>query len=341
MASDNIWTYSKAGIDLSKHRSMHRYALENIAKLAKELGINIKNIGSYTTFMDVGGVDIALHVDGVGTKTIVLSKLNRYEVIGWDCVAMNVNDVVCDGARPLALIDYIAMPRDDEEIFKRIFNGIINAARIARVAVVGGETAILPDLVNGVDALCMVVAVKRNSFVNRARKGDIVIGVNSWGLHANGYTLVRKVIESTVNSYNISIDGIDLGEELSRPTAIYSNLVMEAIEQGLVNSVAHITGGAFRKVKRVLGDDLDMYIKMPEPPKIFSLIMKLGNIPVTEMYSVFNMGIGLVFTAPIEKVQSLVELIERNGFNAYKLGEVVSGSGSIYIDTPFGERLEL
>jgi len=267
--------------------------------------------------------------------------LNRYEVIGWDCVAMNVNDVVCDGARPLALIDYIAMPRDDEEIFKRIFNGIINAARIARVAVVGGETAILPDLVNGVDALCMVVAVKRNSFVNRARKGDIVIGVNSWGLHANGYTLVRKVIESTVNSYNISIDGIDLGEELSRPTAIYSNLVMEAIEQGLVNSVAHITGGAFRKVKRVLGDDLDMYIKMPEPPKIFSLIMKLGNIPVTEMYSVFNMGIGLVFTAPIEKVQSLVELIERNGFNAYKLGEVVSGSGSIYIDTPFGERLEL
>lgn len=341
MVSDNIWTYSKAGIDLSRHRSMHRYALENIAKLSKELKIKLMNIGSYTTFIDLDGIDIAIHVDGVGTKTIVLEKMNRYEVIGWDCVAMNVNDVVCDGAKPVVLVDYIAMPNDDEEVFRRVFNGIIDAAKTSRVAVIGGETAILPDLVSGIDAVCIVFAVKKNSFVNKARKGDVVIGVSSWGLHANGYTLVRKVIENSIKSYNVEINGINIGEEFSRPTAIYSNMVMETISQGLISSVAHITGGTFRKVKRVLGEDLDIHMKMPEPPKIFIILMNLGKIPVSEMYSVFNMGIGLVLTAPRDKVRYLYNLIEKYGFNAYKLGEVIDGSGAIHIDTPFGEKIEL
>jgi len=341
VAEHSTWTYSKAGVDLSKHKLMHSYALEGIVKLSQELGVRLENIGSYAPLIEIGGRGVTVHVDGVGTKTLVLAELNRFEVIGWDCVAMNVNDVACEGFRPIALVDYIAMPRPDIELFKRVFNGIVEAAKVSRVAVLGGETAILPDLVNGIDAVCTVIGVKIGGFVNAAREGDEIVGVSSWGLHANGFSLVRRIVESTVGGYKAAVSGVDLGEELSKPTAIYSNLILDAISRGLIHAAAHITGGAFRKVKRILGAELDAYMKMPEPPKVFRVIMELGKVPVSEMYSVFNMGVGLVFTAPKEKVGDLVELVNRYGFAAHRLGTVVKGSGTVYLDTPFGERVEL
>ncbi|MEM4552740.1 MAG: phosphoribosylformylglycinamidine cyclo-ligase [Ignisphaera sp.] len=322
------WSYAKAGLDLSKHKSMHNYVLELLERLAKDLGVEISGLGGYGTAIKIGSYEMMLHVDGVGTKTIVLEKLGKLKVAGWDCVAMNVNDVVCDGGIPIALVDYISMPRDDVEIFREVIDGLVEAARIAKVPILGGETAILRDLVSGVDVVCTVLAIKKN-FVNEARVGDIVIGIESWGLHANGYTLVRRVLESSgYHDYRGVIDDVDLGEELSKPTAIYSNLVLELITYNLVHSIAHITGGAYTKVKRILRET-DMVLDMPKPPKIFEVIMRLGNISIEEMYRVFNMGIGMIITTSLENQEEVLKIVERYGFKAHILGKVVTGDGKV------------
>lgn len=334
------WDYVKAGVDLSKHGEMHEYAVKLMNQLAEELAVEVRNLGSYASFIDVGGTSITLHVDGVGTKALVLERLGKYEVIGWDCVAMNVNDVVCEGAKPLALVDYISMPKPDVGVFTEVFNGVFKAAKRSGVVVIGGETAILPNLVNGVDAACAVLAVKKVGFSNKAREGDVIVGLESWGLHANGYSLVRKVLESRLGSYDAVVDEVDFKEELTKPTAIYSNVVLEAIENGYVNSVVHITGGAFKKVKRVLSSSLEARIEAPEPPKIFKAIMELGGVSVSEMYRVFNMGVGLLMTVGRDHVSAVSDLVGRHGFKAYILGEVVKGEGKVVIDTPFGERVE-
>lgn len=334
------WSYAKAGLDLSKHRDMHSYVLKIISDLARELGVDIESLGGYGTSIKVGDQKLMLHVDGVGTKTIVLEKLGQLWVAGWDCVAMNVNDVVCDGGVPVALVDYIAMPKDDPEIFKEVVDGIVKAARVARVPILGGETAILRDLIHGVDVVCSVLAVKKSGFVNKAAVGDVVVGVESWGLHANGYTLVRKVIESTIGDYKAIVHGCDIGKELVKPTAIYSNMVLEAINRDIVHGVAHITGGAFTKVRRIL-DKMDMVMEAPRPPKVFEVIMSLGNIAVDEMYRVFNMGIGLVMTTSNDDLEELLKVVESHGFKPHIIGKVVEGENRVFIRTYDGQDIKL
>uniref|UniRef100_A0A7C5TH31 phosphoribosylformylglycinamidine cyclo-ligase n=1 Tax=Ignisphaera aggregans TaxID=334771 RepID=A0A7C5TH31_9CREN len=331
------WTYSKAGVDLSKHRSMHCYVLELIDKLNNEIGYHVYGLGSYASTLKYRDLEISLHVDGVGTKTIVLQRLKKLRVAGWDCVAMNVNDVVCSGVKPIAIIDYITMPRADEETFKEIVEGVVDAAKVAGVAILGGETAILPDLVNGIDVVCTVFGIKKMDFVNKTNIGDVVVGISSLGLHANGYSLVRKILEEAKLDYNSIIEDIDLSIELANPVAIYSNLILEVIERNLITSAAHITGGAFTKLRRIISSNIDIVLTMPEPPKIFKLIMKLGNVPIEEMYRVFNMGIGMVLTANKNNVDALVSYIEKHRFRAYILGEVVKGSGRIVLKSFQGD----
>lgn len=335
------WTYNKAGIDLAKHRSMHSYVLSLIEKLNNELGYEVKGLGGYATAININGKQLVLHVDGVGTKTIVLQRLGKLKVAGWDCVAMNVNDVVCEGVKPVALVDYIAMPSSNEDLFKDVVEGIIEAAKYARVAMLGGETAILPDLVNGVDVVCVVLGVKDVLWNPQVEVGDIVVGISSWGLHANGYTLVRKILENLRIDYNETIEGVNLGEELSKPVAIYSNLVLELVRKSLVKGVAHITGGAFSKLKRLIGKDMDVILNMPRPPKIFELIMRLGNVDVDEMYKVFNMGIGMVLMVSRDYVEKVEALVEEYGFTLYRLGFVTKGTGKVILNTYYGKTVQL
>ncbi len=334
------WTYAKAGVDLRKHKLMHEKALRMMARLAREINAEVGGLGGYASWIRVGSSRIVLHVDGVGTKSIIAAKLGNYEVVGWDCVAMNVNDVACEGAVPKALVDYIAMPEANEDAFAGIMSGILSAAEVSKVAVLGGETAILPDLVNYVDAVCVVLAEKPLDFRNKAEVGDVAIGLRSSGIHANGYSLVRKVLESTVG-YEKVIDGVDVSRELLKPVVIYSNFTLEAIRRELINSAAHITGGAFTKLKRVLGEDKDIILNMPEPHPIFKVIMKLGNVSVSEMYRVFNMGVGLVVTVPSSNVSEVLDLASRYGHEAHVLGEVKEGSGKVLIKSPWGDELEL
>jgi len=324
--------YAKAGVDLSKHREMHRVAAEAIARVASELGATVGGLGGFAPYLKLGNLDLALHVDGVGTKTLVLKELNAPEVAGWDCVAMNVNDLACGGFRVVAISDYVAMGEPDVELFRRVVSGIASAARYVRAPIVSGETAILPGLVRGLDVVCFAVGTKEVELGGHAEVGDVVVGVESWGLHANGFSLVRKIVEERVGGYRATVGGVNLAEELVKPTAIYYDLVLEAAKLGYITSATHVTGGGWSKARRVLGDCADMVLEAPRPPKIFEVLLSVGEVPVEEAYRVLNMGVGLILTAGPEYVDPLLRLVEFKGFKAYVLGEVVAGRGLVHIE---------
>lgn len=338
--SGELWTYERAGVSLSKHRSLHQIALSIARSLNEKLSLEVEGLGGYATSLKHGDSKLILHVDGVGTKTLVLRDLDAMWVAGWDCVAVNVNDVACERGKPLALVDYIAMPTADDRSFSQIMEGLARAGLAAKVGLLGGETAIMPDLVAGIDVVCTLLAV-RTGDVREPDEGDIIVGVESWGLHANGYTLVRRILRDKGLRYDSIVDGVDLKVELSKPTAIYSNLLLEAYERGLAKTAAHITGGGYAKMRRMLGSRLDAVIKPPEPPRVFDVIRRLGGVPVEEMYRVFNMGVGLVVATSRDKVDDMISLAEKHGFKATVIGSLARGSGRIIVETHRGEKFEL
>ncbi|MEM1928015.1 MAG: phosphoribosylformylglycinamidine cyclo-ligase [Acidilobaceae archaeon] len=337
---EKAWTYERAGVSIPKQRSLHEIALAAARAVSEQLKVEVEGLGGYGASMKLNGLKLMLHVDGVGTKTIVLRELNKLWVAGWDCIAMNVNDVACDRGRPLAVVDYISMPEADNEAFAQIMEGIARAALESKIVILGGETAILPDLASGVDVVCSVLALKEGE-VESLEEGDVLVGVESLGLHANGYTLVRRLLKHKGLSFSSRVDDLDLSVELSKPTAIYSNLLLQAYQLGLAKRAAHITGGGFTKIKRILGPALDARIAAPKPPRVFEVIQELGSVSSEEMYRVFNMGVGLVVAAKPENADDLIELAERHGFRASVIGTIARGSGRVLIETWRGEKLEL
>jgi len=336
------WTYAKAGVDLSKHRRMHSIAHELIRRLAEKAGLEISDLDGYAPYVKLGELEIALHADGVGTKVIVLQQVGKLHVAGWDAMAMNLNDVVCSGFRPLLASVYIALPESNEEMFSQIMTGVYKAAETSSVLVISGETAILPDVLAYPDVCCFLLA-KREYKPQPVHVGDVLIGVESNGLHANGYTLARKVL---LQKYRLDqfIDelGTTLGEELSRETYIYSNLVLDLYSRGLIKAAAHITGGAFTKLRRLVKlavENVDFILdSLPEPKSIFRLIQREGNIDDEEMYRVFNMGIGLVLVVEKDNVDLVFSVCKKHGFKAHIIGKVERGNGNIKIKVPYSGR---
>lgn len=336
-------TYADAGVDLARHRRMHAEALRALEALARKLGADVAGLGGFAPSVRAFGRRLVLHVDGVGTKTMVLRRLGAMRVAGWDCVAMNANDVACEGGRLVAIADYVAMDGADEESFRQIIEGMVEAAGAVGAPIVSGETAILPGMLSGIDVVCFALAVLEGDFVNRAGPGDLVVGVESWGLHANGYSLVRRVVEERIGDYRSVVDGVDLAAELTKPTALYYDLLLEAVGLGYVTSATHVTGGGWTKMRRVLGGELDAELEAPRPGGIFEVIMSRGDIDPEEAYRTFNMGVGLILTSPRDRAPLLVELAERAGFRSWILGRVVEGSGSIRVRLGWrsGERIEI
>ncbi|GAB6147736.1 phosphoribosylformylglycinamidine cyclo-ligase [Stetteria hydrogenophila] len=335
------WTYKKAGVDLDAHRAMHDEALEAVVETASRCGMKLGGLGGYAAWAELWGKRVALHVDGVGTKTLVLERLGRLWVAGWDCVAMNVNDLAVAGFKPLLMVDYVAMPRSDPEGFREVLRGVREAAVRSGVALVGGETAILPGLAGGYDVVCTVLGVAVEAgYEGKARPGDVLVGVESNGLHANGYSLARRVVEEKLGGYDVEYGGVRIGEELARPTHIYSNLVLEAIRRGLASAAAHVTGGGFTKLARILRGDSYIEVEPPEPPAVFRVLQELGGIPVEEMYRVFNMGVGLVLAAEPGAAEELVKLAGSHGFRAWVIGRVRRGSPRVVVKPPGGGVVE-
>ncbi|MCQ4153398.1 MAG: phosphoribosylformylglycinamidine cyclo-ligase [Archaeoglobi archaeon] len=314
--------YAKAGVDIDRaNRAIS--TLTGIVKF-KRAGFGAPILVShYAGVIEVGDFGIAITTDGVGTKILVGIAMKKYNTLGIDCVAANVNDLLAIGAEPLAMVDYIAMQKIDEEIIAEIAKGLEEGCRIANITLVGGETATLPDMIKGFDLAGTALGVVRKDRIitgKDVRPGDVIMALPSSGIHCNGLTLARKVIEASGLSYFDKFGEKTIGEELLTPTRIYME-VLDIIKNCEVHGLAHITGGAFRKLKR-LRKDVKYVIDSPlKPQEIFRFIQKLGNVDELEMYRTYNMGMGFLIIVPEE----FVSCVEK--FGAKRVGYVEEGEG--------------
>jgi phosphoribosylformylglycinamidine cyclo-ligase len=334
-------SYARAGVDLRKvgriQRSMGELLGTTFANREGKVGAPLMPIGHYGGLIDVGnGNALTLHADGVGSKVLVAQEMEKFDTIGIDCVAMTVNDLICLGSEPLALLDYIALEREDEALVNELGRGLVEGAKRASVAIVGGETAILGDVIKGragrgFDLASMGVGlVKSDGLVtgSEIKEGDAVLGVASSGLHSNGYTLARKVLRHRSLKERVEILGSTLGETLLTPTSIYVKPTLDAIRRSEVHGLAHITGGSFSKLTRLVGErGLGFDISLPPPAGIFALLIHEGSISEREMYRTFNMGVGLCFCLPEADAGRSTRIFRSSGFSTYYLGSVRKGKG--------------
>jgi phosphoribosylformylglycinamidine cyclo-ligase (EC 6.3.3.1) len=292
--------YRDAGVDLDKHWAVHREVAGHIG------GIR----GLYTSWVKLGGVEATIHVDGVGTKAVLALQQDRLEVAGRDCVTVNVNDVVCDGFKPVAVVDYVAVEPQHLDKAPRVVAGVASKAGEVGAALLGGETAVLPGVVAGIDVVCTVLAV-RTAGTRPPRSGDVLIGLPSTGPHANGYSLLRRLFKPEEE-----VCGARAADLLLAEVADYTP-VLRALEAGAVRGAVHITGGAYRKLKKALGE-LGAEIAF-EPPCIFREIIKRGVDPA-EAYRVFNMGMGMVVYTDRDNLEHALAHMEPH--NPKPIGEV-------------------
>src|SRR5437667_5872923 len=258
-------TYARAGVDVSQIRKTHKALarrLESTLKARKgRVGHPIFPIGHCAGLVDRDdGRVLRLHTDNVATKVIIAWMMHKYDSIGIDCVAMCANDLICTGAEPISFLDYLAMARHDRNIVEEIAVGLVEGARQAGMAIIGGETAIVPDLLAhdpGLDLVGMAAGISEERDLilgDEVRKGDALIGVASSGIHSNGLTLARKILLRRYKlRENVPGLGRSIGRELLEPTRIYVKPVLEATRKLEVHGLAHITGGAFAKLDRIIG----------------------------------------------------------------------------------------
>jgi len=332
-------TYKKVGVDVAKIKKTQieiGKILASTQRLQKKVKVT-HGFGHYAGIVEIPGkMLLATHTDGVGTKVLLASKMKKFDSVGIDCVAMNVNDIICMGATPISFVDYIAVNKNDESILKKIVHGLAIGAKEADVPIVGGETAVMPDLLSGkgfsFDLAGMVVGIltkKQMIIGNKIKRGDVIIGIESSGLHSNGYSLARKVLSK--NSLHDTIKGIGkLGNALLAPTKIYVKPVLKILEECNVHGLAHITGGSFTKLLRLknIGFQLD---QMPTPSNIFQLIQSKG-ISRLEMYRTFNMGIGFCVVASKNEVSSIQSIFRKNKMKSYQIGKIIEKKG-VYINS--------
>lgn len=284
---------------------------------------------------DVAGMERPLLVsgtDGVGTKLKLAFLMDKHDTVGIDCVAMCVNDIICSGAMPLFFLDYLAVGKNKPERIEAIVAGVTEGCRQAGCALIGGETAEMPGFYPEEEydlAGFSVGLVDQAKMIDGSalQEGDLLIGLGSNGVHSNGFSLVRKVLNITSRAaldIHVSQLGHTLGDELLRPTRIYVRALRCLRQQGVtVKAVSHITGGGlYENVPRMMKDGLTARIQksaFPVPP-IFEVIQRAGEIPERDMYNTFNMGIGLVIAIPNGEVGAALDVLTRAGEQAYVIG---------------------
>jgi len=258
--------------------------------------------------------------------------MKKYNTIGIDCVAMNVNDIICIGATPISFVDYIAANKNDVQIFKKIVEGLVTGAKKSAMPIVGGETAIMPDVIEGkgfaFDLAGMVVGLvetKQMVLGNKIKSGDVIIGANSTGIHSNGYSLARKAL---LKKYSIKdkIKGVGtIGDALLKPTEIYTKPVLEMVQKTKVHGLAHITGGAFTKLLRLktTGYEID---SLPKIPPIMGLVEEQGVKP-EEMYKTFNMGVGFCVIAPKDQATRIKSIFKKHKISSQEIGRIIPKKG--------------
>ena len=309
----------------------------------------LTGFGHYASVVKLNdSLAIALCTDGVGSKTIVASALDRYDTIASDCVAMNVNDLICVGATPVALVDYLGVNTLDPARVDDILSGLGAAAKEAGVAVPGGELAQLPEVIGSdgrsvgderafdLVGTCVGTVQPDKLILGQAIKpGDTVIGVASSGLHSNGFTLARRVLLADAGldlEETIPELGCTLGDELLRPTEIYVRAARALWSAGIdVRGLAHITGDGLANLCRLDAPVGYLLDDLPDPPAVFGLIQRAGRVSDAEMHRVFNMGIGLAVVVPAAQESRARGLIDGAGYAARRIGRVTEKTGRVEI----------
>lgn len=337
--SDN---YAQAGVNLEAGYESVRRIKQHIER-TRRLGM-MENIGSFGGLFDLSELNIKQPVlvsgtDGVGTKLKIAFAMNRHDTVGIDAVAMCVNDILAQGAQPLYFLDYIAIAKNKPEVVEALVKGVADGCVMAGCALIGGETAEMPDMYadDEYDIAGFSVGVAEKSRLispKNVRSGQVVIGLASSGIHSNGFSLVRKILfKDNKTNLRHPFGKSTIGEVLLTPTKIYVKPVMALMEKIKVSGVAHITGGGFyENMPRCLQESQGLRLKKGSwtIPPIFSYLQTLGKIDEHEMYNVFNMGIGMILIVDREDVSESLSILRDFGENANVIGEVTDMPGILW-----------
>lgn len=324
-------TYSSSGVDVEKVKGMHSALWAKIGPTFEinrgKIGHPVKLFGHYGGIFRGSGRELyVIHTDGVGSKVLLAQQLGKFNTVGIDAIAMSANDILCMGAKPLVAVDYLALAKEDAELTDKLMDGLVAGAQEAGCAIVGGETAILPDIIKGEGrpfdlAVTMVGFVDEGKLVIGAKmkEGDVIVGLESSGLHSNGYTLARRALDSK-----------KWGAEMLIPTKIYVKCVLEMLAAADVHGLAHITGGAFSKLTRIgehsnVGFMLD---NMPSPAPIFEALAKSVGSDY-EMYRTFNMGVGMCVVCGKKDANAIIGIAKKHGIGATIIGSVTKETGVV------------
>ncbi len=309
-------TYSDSGVDVKKADEIHS-SISSLV-LSTQNKYSSGPAGHYAGMIKVGKQKLAITVDGVGSKLLVAEHLGKYDTVGIDCVAMVVNDLICIGAKPIAIVDYLAVEKEDEKLIYDVMKGFSKASRESGCAILGGETAVLPNIITGkkkgkgFDIAATAIGVLEGELITgkKLKPGQTIIGFASSGIHSNGYSLARKVIPKKD------------WKAILTPTKLYVKPVLEILKKCKVSGLANITGGGFSKLMRIgkqgkVGFMLDA---MPPPMKIFRQLQKNAGVDDYEMHRTFNMGVGFVVIAHEAEAKKIIKIASK-----YKLKPRVIG----------------
>lgn len=333
--------YKDVGVDVANGQKEVEL-IKNLVEKTQSENV-LSKLGGFSGLFSLENLNIKNPVlvsgtDGVGTKVMLAQMMDKHDTIGIDCVAMCVNDILCQGAKPLFFLDYIACGKLIPEKMEKIVKGVADGCLQANSSLIGGETAEMPGLYKENDydlaGFCVGIVDKEKIITGeKIKKGDHIFGLKSSGIHSNGYSLVRKIVlEKEKLSLDEKIEGLDtsLGEELLKPTKIYVKEILALLEKIEINGLSHITGGGFyENIPRMIPDGLCAKIDVRNIPlpKIFSLLEKWGELDKKDMYETFNMGVGIVFAVDKKDIDLVKEIIDED--ELLELGEVIENDEKI------------
>ncbi|MFA6228819.1 MAG: phosphoribosylformylglycinamidine cyclo-ligase [Rhodanobacter sp.] len=330
-------TYRAAGVDIDAGNAV----VERIKPLVKRTFRPevMGGLGGFGGLFDLSGrykePVLVSGTDGVGTKLKLAQILNRHDSIGIDLVGMCVNDVLVQGAEPLFFLDYFATGKLDVETTVAVVGGIAKGCELAGCALIGGETAEMPDMYPPGEydlAGFTVGAVEKSQMLTGEAivAGDVILGVVSSGPHSNGYSLVRRILERAGNPLDMDLGGVKLGDALMAPTTIYVKSMLELIKTGSVHGMAHITGGGLKEnIIRVVPEGLGLALEASSLvlPPVFDWLMREGNVAREEMWRTFNCGVGFTVILPAGSVAAASALLATHGLASSVIGQVVTAAG--------------
>jgi phosphoribosylformylglycinamidine cyclo-ligase len=352
MKNNRMLDYRSTGVDAQKKEGSLSRLLQYVNQtFSLNQCTPLLPIGYFANVIDLRPVGcslgIAFSTDGVGTKLLVAEMMKKYDTVGIDCVAMNVNDILCVGATPISMVDYIAVSEANAELLEEVARGLYTGCELAGVSLSGGELAQVAELLAqkpetiSFDIVGTAIGTVDPSKIiigQNLREGDLLVGLESSGLHSNGYTLARKICFD-VNHFSpeqrVEETGQTLGEQLLRPTRIYVKEVLEIMKSVEVKGLFHITGdGLFNLVRTAepVGYRIENF---PSPPPIFKFLQQFGSISNEEMFRVFNMGIGFALVIPddSEQFEKIQQVTQGAGYKAHRLGHVIADpQRTIYLE---------